>query len=94
MRPANEKIQSIIPQLRKYLAERTGGAEVIRTLRDTLHSKGLKPKKKNIPYRHQKLLEERARTEFNQRREELRQQGIFLKRKIDKKKAMAKKRKL
>ncbi|KAI5167267.1 hypothetical protein NEIG_02148 [Nematocida sp. ERTm5] len=93
----NERIKEIIPELRKYAAQRIGGSETIRCLRDSLKEVGLKEKKRNTPYRHQKVVKTREAIEIVKTRESLREQGIILKKKKETKQekieAMKKKRK-
>lgn len=74
-----ETIREILPQIRKYTAAAIGGAEVIRSLRDTLSVLGLKDKKRNIPYRHQKILREREEKEKEQEKKRLVEQGLVTK---------------
>ncbi|KAI5190730.1 hypothetical protein NECID01_1097 [Nematocida sp. AWRm77] len=71
-------LNELIPQIRKYVTEKTGGAEVIRALRDTLGPLGLKYKSRNIPYKHQKVLQERAEKAAKDKRESLQEQGITI----------------
>ncbi|KAI5192709.1 hypothetical protein NEMIN01_2166 [Nematocida minor] len=92
-REPNERIKDIIPQLRKYTAQRIGGSETIRCLRDTLKDVGLKWKKTKTPYRHQKVLRSREKKEEIETRESLREQGIIIKKKENRKEKIMKKRK-
>ncbi|KAI5186358.1 hypothetical protein NEHOM01_1412 [Nematocida homosporus] len=85
-------IKELIPEIRRYAAGQIGGGETIRCLRDTLAQRGLKFPKRNIPYRHQKVIRERNKNEFEQERESLREQGIIIKRSRDKKEDMKRKR--
>ncbi|EHY64779.1 hypothetical protein NEAUS04_1241 [Nematocida ausubeli] len=93
----NERIKEIVPELRKYAAQRVGGSETIRCLRDSLKEVGLKEKKRNTPYRHQKVERVREKTSEINMRESLREQGIHIKKKRETKQekinAMKKKRK-
>lgn len=89
----NERIKDIIPQIRKYTAQRIGGSETIRCLRDSLRETGLKYKKINHPYRHQRILKERERKQETETRESLREQGIIVKKKENTKERIYKKRK-
>ncbi|KAH9385145.1 uncharacterized protein NEMAJ01_0041 [Nematocida major] len=89
-----ERIKDIVPQIRKYAAARIGGGETIRCLRDTLKEVGLKWKKQNVPYKHQKVLREREKKHAIEERDNLRDQGIMIKRKrLSKKEELRRKRK-
>lgn len=77
---SQKRVREIIPEIRKYMTQKTGGAEVIRSLRDTLGPLGLKYRSRNVPYRHQRVLWERADQEREENRQTLHDQGIFLRR--------------
>lgn len=91
--PVNERIKDIIPQIRKYAAQRIGGSETIRCLRDSLKDAGLKCKKINHSYKHQKVVREREKKQEIETRESLREQGIIIKKKENRKQKILKKRK-
>jgi len=92
MKDKQETLNEIIPQLKKYLVKKSGGSEVVRALRDTLAPLGLSLKKKNAPYKHQKVVREREMKEFEKRRQKLREDGIVIKKPRNRKKEIRKRK--
>lgn len=67
-----EKLRSVkqeLSSIRKYIAKEIGGGEVIRSLRDTLHSLGLKKQPHFVSFRHRLLLSQRAKEQRAEQKE-------------------------
>lgn len=88
-------IAELLPEIERYNAERIGGAERIRHMGRRLGELGLCARtktKRHVPYRHQRVVQERRKREEERAKQDLLAQGLYRRKKRDAKEEIRKKR--